>query len=159
MRRLAVVAAVALGLALALAAMPGCGLGCPTPEQAAYFERAEEWADRSETGLEDMQTVIGEVETRPELILDEGWRGRLKRVLDELASGHEAMIDVEVPAGVEEIHRSVVRGARKFIEADELFWQGVLDVDAETIDRGNETFWEAARLMEDVIPIVERFCD
>ena len=37
MRGVVGVAALAAGLLLALSVMPGCGSGCPTPEQVAYL--------------------------------------------------------------------------------------------------------------------------
>ncbi|MCY4108982.1 MAG: hypothetical protein OXG11_08140 [Chloroflexi bacterium] len=159
LRRLAVVAALAAGVALALAAMPGCGSDCPTPEQQIYLNAGEEWADRSEAGYKDLEAILGELETRPEALIDEEWRRRLKRILDELNRGHEEMMNVEVPAGTQETHRVLVRALETFIEAHELFWGGVLDVDAELIGKAIPKIEEGTRLMEEAIQVVERFCE
>ena len=158
MRRLAVVAALAVGLLLGLAAMPGCGSGCPTPEQAAYFEKAEDWAKSTEAGHVDLQTILGEVETRTELVLDEGWRGRLKRTLDELDSDQRDITAME-PAGTEEVHRLVLRVAEATIEANELMWQSVQIVDPELLKRSSDRRNEAIPLMEEGIRVMERFCE
>ena len=91
--------------------------------------------------------------------MDEGWRQRLKRVLDELNRGHEEMMNVEVPAGAEETHRAVVRVAETAIEANELLWQGVLDVDAELLSRAGVKIDEMVPLLEEGITAVERFCE
>ncbi|MCY3801112.1 MAG: hypothetical protein OXG46_06005 [Chloroflexi bacterium] len=92
-------------------------------------------------------------------MLDDGWRQRLKRVLDELNRGHEEMMNVEVPAGAEETHRAVVRVAEKAMESNELLWRGVLDVDAETLKRSLERLQEASRLLEELVTTIERFCE
>ncbi len=153
------VAALAAGLLLGLSVMPGCGSGCPTPEQAAYLKEVESWAARSKAGIEDMRTILTEVEVRPEALIDEGWRRRLKRVLDELNRGHEEMMNVEVPTGADETHRAVVRVTEERIEANELFWQGVLDVDAELLRRSNDSRRESIHLIEDLAAAGERFCE
>ena len=65
MRGVVGVAALAVGLVLALSVMPGCGSGCPTPEQRAYLNEAEDWADRNEAGYGDLQTILYEGGTVP----------------------------------------------------------------------------------------------
>ena len=159
LRRLAVVGALAAGLLLALSMMPGCSLGCPTPEQEAYFKKAEEWAERSGRAFGELRTILLEGGDRPELVLDEGYRRRLKRILDESTSNHQAMIDVDVSPGAEEVHSAVVRAVRTFIEANELLWQGVMDVDVETMQRGGEKLIEGTRLLEEATAMVKRFCE
>ena len=92
--------------------------------------------------------------------MNDGWRQRLKRVLDELISAQEAIINVEVPSSrAEESHRAVVRVAKAYIEATELLWQGVLDVDAETIQRGLDKYDEGISLIDEVVAAGERFCE
>ena len=152
------VAALAAGLLLALSVMPGCGSGCPTPEQRAYLEEVEDWSERSKTATRDFYLIVEEIGSRPETLIDEGWRGRLKRTFDELNSGHRDIIAIEPPAGAEETHRALVQAGLTYIEANEMFWQGVLDVDAETLDRSNARRREAIRLMEELIQVIERFC-
>ena len=125
----------------------------------AYLNEAEEWSDRSEAASAELTTMLQEGGRRPELILDEEWRQRLKRTLDDLNYGHEEMMNVEVPAGAEETHRALVRVAETAIESNELLWRGVLDVDAETLKRSIERLQEATRLLEDFIGVVERFCE
>ena len=158
LRRLAVVAALAAGSLLALAVMPGCGLDCPTPEQKAYLNEAEEWAERTEAGMGELHTLLGEVESRPELVLDEGWRGRLKRVLDELNYGHEEMMNVKVPAGVGEVHRAVVRVAETAMDANELLWQGAVEVNAELTYEAAAKMNEGTHLLEEVGAATKRLC-
>ena len=158
-RRLAVVAALAAGLLLALSVMPGCGLGCPTLEQAAYFEKAEDWTERSKSAADAFQAMADEIRAGSATVVDEGWRRRLKRVLDESNSNHEAMINVNVPGGLDEVHSAVIQVARTDMESNELYWQGVLDVDAETLNRANARRWEAYSLLEQAGAIVERFCE
>ncbi|MCY3801111.1 MAG: hypothetical protein OXG46_06000 [Chloroflexi bacterium] len=58
LRRLGVVAALAVAVLLALAVMPGCGSDCPTPEQKAYLNEAEEWSDRSEAASGELTTIL-----------------------------------------------------------------------------------------------------
>ena len=159
MRRLAVVAVLAAGLLLALSFGSGCGSGCPTPEQEAYFKKAEDWADKSEAGHGDLQTILYEAGSRPEALIDEGWRRRLRRVLDELNSDHREIMAVEPPAGTEQVHRLVVRVSEAVIEANELVWQSVLDIDAELLRRSGERRNEALPLMEEGIRVMERFCE
>ena len=159
MRGVMGVAALAAGLVLALTVMPACGSGCPTPEQAAYLNEAAEWGERTIAANEGLVTISLEAGNHPEALLDEGWRRRLKRVLDEMNFNHEAMIDLEVPAGVGEVHRAVLRAAQAYIEANELLWQGVLDVDAELIGKSNERRRESTRLVEEATVAVERLCE
>ena len=159
MRRLAVVAALAAGLVLVLAAMLGCGSDCPTPEQAAYFRKAEDWTERYQETSRDLVSIANEGGSRPELILDEGWRRRLRRVLDDMNSANEEMIVVQPPSGTEEVHRLVVRVAEETIEVNEMLWRGVLDVDGQLIGRSNERRRESARLAEELLLAVERFCE
>ena len=159
MRRLAVVAALAVVVLLALAAMPGCGSGCPTPEQRTYLKQAEEWADRTEAASRDVAEITGEVGNRPESLLDQGWQGRLKQALDDMNSANEEMMLVNAPSGTEDVHGLLVRVAETAIEANELLWQGVLDVDAETLKRAISRIEEATRLGEEVVTSVERFCE
>ena len=160
MRGVVGVVALAAGLVLAVTVMPGCGSGCPTPDQRTYLEEVEDWAERSEAANRDLQTVVTELGSRPEAFIDEEWRRRLKRTLDELNSDYEAIIDVEVPAGAEALHGTLVRTLQGYIKANELLWRGVLDVDAKTIDRSNETRGEANRLLfEELLPTAERFCE
>ncbi|MCY3801118.1 MAG: hypothetical protein OXG46_06035 [Chloroflexi bacterium] len=159
LRRLGVVAALAAGVALALAAMPGCGSDCPTPEQRAYLNEAEDWADRTEAGYGDLLTIMGEVPSRPEALIDEEWRRRLRRVLDEVDAANREMAALEPPAGAEEVHRLVVGVSEATIEANELLWQGVLAVDAETINRSIERRDKALPLIEEGIRVMERFCE
>ncbi len=159
LRRLAVVAALAVGVMLALAAMPGCGSGCPTPEQRAYLRAGEDWADRNEAGYGDLEAILGEVESRPEALIDEEWRRRLRRVLDELDAASSEMAAREPPAGTEEVHRLVVEVSEATIEANELFWQGVLAVDAETMKRSIERRDKVLPLTEEIIRVMKRFCE
>ena len=153
------VVALAVGLVLGLAAMPGCSLGCPTPEEQTYLDAMVDWSERTLAGRKDSVPILREGGDRPERILEEGWRRRLKRVLDELTSAQEAIINVEVPARGEESHRIVVRIAEAYIEANELLWQGVLDVDAETIQRGLDKYGEGVLLLEEATAAGERFCE
>ena len=153
------VVALAVGLLLALSVMPGCGSGCPTPEERTYLNALEDWSERTIAANEDLVTISLEAGNHPEALLDEGWRRRLKRVLDEMNFNHEAMIDLEVPAGVGGVHRAVLRAARAYIEANELLWQGVLDVDAELIGESNERRRESTRLVQELITAIERFCE
>ena len=160
MRRLAVVAALAAGLVLALAAMPGCSLGCPTPEQRTYLEAVESWSDGAEAANRDLVTVLQEVGSRPEALIDEGWRRRLKRALDDWDSANEKMIVVDPAPGAEGLHRVLVRTLRAYDEAHEMLWQGVLHVDARLIDRSNDRSREANRLLfEELLPAAESFCE
>ena len=160
LRRLAVVAAVAVGLVLALAVMPGCSLGCPTPEERTYLDAVVDWAERTPALRRDSVTILREGGARPELVLNEGWQRRLKRVLDELTSEQEAMINVEVPSSrAEEVQRLVVRIAEAYIEANELVWQSVLDVDTETLQRGLDKYDEVPLLLEEATAAGERFCE
>ena len=69
------------------------------------------------------------------------------------------MIDVDVSPGAEEVHSAVVRAVRTFIEANELLWQGVMDVDVETMQRGGEKLIEGTRLLEEATAMVKRFCE
>ena len=160
LRRLGVVAALAAGMLLALAAIPGCSLGCPTPEERAYLNAGEEWADRSEAATRELRAILDEVGGRSEVFLDEGWRRRLKRTLDELTSAQEAIVNIEAPSlRAEEVHRALVRIAEAYIEGSELLWRGVVEVDAETISRGYDKYGEGNRLLEETTSIVERFCE
>ena len=158
LRRLAVVAALAAGMALALAVMPGCGSDCPTPEQRAYLNEAENWTDRAEAASEELTTMLQEGGSRPELTLEDEWRQRLKRILDESTSNHQVMIDTDPAPGAEEVHRAIVRVAETVIESNELLWQGVLDVDVETLKRSIERLQEATRLLEEVGAATKRLC-
>ncbi|MCY4108981.1 MAG: hypothetical protein OXG11_08135 [Chloroflexi bacterium] len=158
-RRLAVLAALAAAVVLALAAMPGCGSGCPTPEQRAYLRAGEDWADRSKAGHEELQEILYEGGSRQGALIDEDWRRRLRRALDEVDAANREMAAREPPAGTEEVHRLMVRVSEAFIEANELLWQGVLAVDAETIDRSAERRNETIPLMEEGIRVMERFCE
>ncbi len=159
LRRLGVVAALAAGVVVALAAMPGCGSDCPTPEQAAYLTEVEDWTEASVSGMRDMQTILGEVESRPEALIDEGWRLRLKRVLDEMNSNHEAMVNVEAAPGTGEVRDSTVRVAEAAIQTNELLWIGVVDVDVEVLQRARESQREVNRLAEELLQVAERFCE
>ena len=160
MRGVMGVAALAAGLLLAVAAMPSCSLGCPTPEERTYLDSVVDWAERTLALRKDSVPILREGGARPELILNEGWQRRVKRVLDELISAQEAIIDVEVPSSrAEESHRAVVRIAEVYIEATELLWQGVLDVDAETILRGLDKYDEVPPLLEEATAAGERFCE
>ena len=160
MRRLAVVAAVAAGLVLALSVMPGCSLGCPTPEEQVFLDAMVDWGERTAAGGEDQFPILQEGGARPELVMNEGWRQRLKRVLDELTSAQEAIINVEVPSPrAEEVHRPVVRIAETIIEANELLWQSVLAVDAETLQRALDKYEESNPLIEEATAAGRRFCE
>ena len=155
--RLAVLAA---GLVLALTVMPGCGSGCPTPEERTYLEAMVDWSEKSVAGSEEMFPILQEGGRRSGALIDEDWRRRLKRVLDELTSAQEAIINVEVPSSrAEESHRAVVRVAEAVIEGNELLWQGVLDVDAETLQRGLDKYEESNLLIEEATETGERFCE
>ena len=159
MRGVVGVAALAAGLLLALSVMPGCGSGCPTPEEQTYLREGEEWSDRSEAASRELRAILEEVGGRSEVFLDEGWRRRLKRVLDELTSAQEAIVDIEVPPRAEEVHRALVEVAEAYIEGSELLWRGVIEVDAETIYRGYDKYGEGNRLLEEATAIAERFCE
>ena len=159
MRRLAVVAALAAGLLLVLSFGSGCSLGCPTPEERTYLEAGENWSERTIEATEDLRTILREGGRRSGALIDEGWQRRLKRVLDELTSAQEAIINVEVPARGEETHRTLVRIAESYIEGSKLLWQGVLDVDAETLQRGLDKYEESNLLAEEATEVVERFCE
>ena len=152
-------AALAAGLVVALAVMSGCSLGCPTPEQRAYLNEAEDWSERTIAANEDLVAISLEAGSRPEALVDESWRRRLKRVLDEMNFNHQEMIDLEVPTGAAGVHRAVLRAARTYVEANELLWQGVLGVDAELIDESNERRRESTRLVEEATIAVERLCE
>ena len=106
-----------------------------------------------------MRMILREVETRPEALIDEDWRRRLKRVLDEMNSNHEAMINANAAPGTGEVRNATVRVAETAIQTNELLWQGVVDVDAEVLRRALESQSEATRLAEEGIRIVERFCE
>ena len=159
-RQLAVVAALAVGLVLALAAMPGCSLGCPTPEEQIFLDAMVDWGERTATGGEEMFPILQEGGRRSGALIDEGWRRRLKGVLDELTYAQEAIINVEVPSSrAEESHRAVVQVAETIIEASELLWQGVLAVDAETLQRGLDKYEESNPLIEEATETGKRFCE
>ena len=152
-------AALAAGVVLALAAMPGCGAGCPTPEQAAYLEEVKDWSDRAESATRDFAGIIKEPERRPETLLEEGWRRRLKRAMDDMNSANEEIIGVDPPAGAEDVHRALVRVAEATSESSELLWQGVLAVDVELLGRALERSLESNRLLfEELLPAAENFC-
>ena len=159
MRRLAVVAALAAGLVLAVTVMPGCGSGCPTPEQKAYLNEVGDWAENSKVGIEDMRTILKEVESRPEALIDEDWRRRLKRVLDDMNSKHETMINVKAAPGTGEVRDAADRVAEAAIQTNELLWEGVVDVDAEVLRRALESQSEATHLVEELVRVVDRFCE
>ena len=160
MRGVVGVAALAAGLLLALSMMPGCSLGCPTPEQRAYLNEVGEWSDRAEAASRDLHTVLEELESRPEAFIDDEWRRRLKRAMDDWDSAGKEMMAIGSPPGTEELHRVLVQTSRAYSEANEMLWQGVLDVDAKTIDKSNETRAEANRLLfEELLPTAERFCE
>ena len=159
MRGVAGLVALAAGLLLALAVMPGCGSGCPTPEQAAYLNEVENWADRSESTAGAFRELVEEVRSDSTAILDEGWRRRLRHVLDKSSSNHETMVNVEAPTGTQEVHGAVARVARTDIEANELYWQGVLNLDADVLTKSNERRWEAMHLLEEAGAIVKRVCE
>lgn len=160
LRRLAVVAALAAGLLVALAVTAGCSLGCPTPEERTYLDAVVDWAERTLALRKDSVRILREGGARPELVLNEGWRQRVKRVLDELISAQEAIIDVEVPSSrAEESHRAVVRVAEVYIEATELVWQSVLDVNAETLQTGLDKYDDVLPLLEEATATGERFCE
>ena len=152
-------AALAVGLLLGLAAMPGCGSGCPTPEERTYLNALEDWSERTVAGGEDLFPILQEGGDRPELVLDEGWRGRLKRVLDELTSAQEAMINVEVPSRGRELHRLLVRIAEAIVEGNELIWQSALDVDAEKLQMGLDSHGEVDLLIEEATTMAKDFCE
>ena len=158
-RRLAAVAALAAGVVLALAAMPGCGSGCPTPEERAYLDAVVDWTERTLAAREDLRTITAEGASRPEVLIDDEWRRRLKGVLDELTSGHEAVVNVEVPPRADEVHRVLVRAADAFIEANELFWRGVLDLDVASIQRGGDKLVEGGLLVNEATTMAEDFCE
>ena len=154
------VAALAAGLLLALSLGSGCSLGCPTPEERTYLNEAEKWSARSEAASRELRAILEEVGGRSEVFLDEGWRRRLKRALDELTSAQEAIVNIEAPPlRAEEMHRALVEGAEAYIEGSELLWRGVVEVDAETISRGYDKYREGNRMFEETIAVIERFCE
>ncbi|MCY4109312.1 MAG: hypothetical protein OXG11_09820 [Chloroflexi bacterium] len=157
LRRLAVVAALAAGVVLALSVMPACSLFCTT-EQDDYLGQVEDWADSTTGALTDLQAILYEVDRQQGTSLDDGWRRRLKRVMDELIAADEEMMNVEVPAGAEEAHRVLVRLGRTHIEALELLWQGVRDEDTEALLRAYERQLEATRLVNELLEAAERIC-
>ncbi len=159
LRRLAVLVGLAAGVALALAAMPGCGSDCPTPEQRTYLKEVEDWTERSKASTEELAAIGREVGNRPEAFLDEEWRRRLRSTFDEQASISDEMINVNVPVGAEEVRRSIVRFSEETAHVNELFWQGVLDVDAELLNKSNVRRRESARLLEEVSIAIERMCE
>ena len=160
MRGVMGVAALAAGLVLALSVMPACGSGCPTPEQRAYLEEVEDWSDRAEAATRNFARIAEEPGRRAEALIDEGWRRRLRRVLDEMNSANEEMRGVAPPSGTEELHRALVLYGEAVIEANELYWRGVLDIDAETLERSNARRREASRvLFGELLPAAESFCE
>ena len=160
MRRLAMMAALAAGLLLVLSATPACSLGCPTPEERTYLDAMVDWSARTAAGRKDSVRILREGGSRPELILNDGWRRRVKRVLDGLIFTQEAIINVEVPSSrAEESHRLVVRVAEAYVEGSELVWQSVLDVDAETLQSGLDKYDEVIPLLEEATAAGERFCE
>ena len=158
MRGVIGLAALAAGLLLVVSVMPGCGDTCPTPEQKAYLNEVEDWTEVSVSGMRDMQTILGEVETRPEALIDEGWRLRLKRVLDDMNFNHEAMINVKAALGTDEVRDATVRVAETAIQTNELLWEGVVDVDVEVLQRARESQRDVNRLAEELLGVAERFC-
>lgn len=159
MRGVMRVVALAAGLVLAVTVMPGCGSGCPTPEQKAYLNEVGDWAENSKVGIEDMRTILKEVESRPEALIDEDWRHRLKRVLDDMNSKHETMINVKAAPGTGEVRDAADRVAEAAIQTNELLWEGVVDVDAEVLRRALESQSEATHLVEELVRVVDRFCE
>ena len=159
MRGVVGVVALAAGLLLALTVMPGCGSRCPTPEERTYLNALEDWSERTVAGGEDLFPILREGGDRPERILEEGWRRRLKRVLDELTSAQEAIINVEVPSRGRELHRLLVRIAEAIVGGNELIWQSVLDVDAEKLQGGLDKHGEVNLLIEEATTMAEDFCE
>ena len=157
LRRLAGVAVLVAGVVLALSVMPACSLFCTT-EQDAYLGQVEDWAERTTGTLADLEAILYEVGRQQETSSDGEWRRRLKRVLDELISADEEMMNVEAPAGAEEAHRVLVRLGQTHIEALELLWQGVRDEDTEALLKAYERQLAATRLVEEVVEAAERIC-
>ena len=60
MRGVVGVVALAAGLLLALAVMPGCSLGCPTPEERTYLDAVVEWSERTPAVRRDSVTILRE---------------------------------------------------------------------------------------------------
>ena len=151
--------ALAAGLLLGLSVMPACSLLCPTPEQEAYFDEAGDWGERTADASRDLQDILFELDSRTGTLLDDGWRRRLKRTLDESTSGHQEIMNVEVPAGAEDMHRAVVRVAELAIETNELLWQGVRDENVEALLRAHGRYLEVNRRIDELLRVAESFCE
>ncbi len=90
---------------------------------------------------------MGEL-TEPENIVNEQWRNRLRRALDEIDAAADDLAGHAPASGTENIHDLEVQAATSMRRATRLVWQGAVEVDPNL-------FFDASAVLDDSLGALE----